>query len=154
MSSIRVLHSGKRDMQFEVLEASEQIVKRLPDVLDRVEYWQGVQWDADTAHEYARAAMLLRWDDPKIESYDVLYPRRAADYGNSVWSIMNRVQENLMRGGTRYSSGGRRNRTRAVKSVNADLAFNTRLWDLTDRWVRGDRFQPEPVIEGEYTVID
>lgn len=46
---------------------------------------------------------------------------------------MNRVQENLIRGGqrTRNADGARRH-VRAVKSLNEDIRLNRALWKLTE----------------------
>ena len=57
--------------------------------------------------------------------------RRAEDLDTSVWTVLNRVQENLLRGGlTRHSVSGRLVRTRSITSIREDVRINGGLWDL------------------------
>lgn len=46
-------------------------------------------------------------------------------------AVLNRCQENLLRGGlSRRSPSGRLTRTRRVTSIRQDVALNSQLWDL------------------------
>jgi hypothetical protein len=48
-----------------------------------------------------------------------------------LWSTLNKVQENLLRGGmSRRSVNGRLTRTRRITSIREDVRLNGRLWDL------------------------
>ena len=82
----------------------------------------------------APADVLPRLMDVNVEGTDLTHifravmglylggRERSADSGDSLWLTMNRVQENLVRGGLRgRSSTGRRVRTRAIHSVQEDV---------------------------------
>jgi hypothetical protein len=57
--------------------------------------------------------------------------RRVEDAGEDLWSTLNKVQENLIRGGlSRRSTSGRLTRMRGITAIRKDLQLNSQLWDL------------------------
>ena len=59
--------------------------------------------------------------------------RRVEDVGNNLWTCLNKVQENLLRGGlSRLTASGRRTRTRRITSIAEDVRINGRVWDLAE----------------------
>jgi hypothetical protein len=59
--------------------------------------------------------------------------RRDEDNKSDVWTTLNVVQENLMRGGQETrNADGRRRHVRAIRSVNEDIRLNRALWRLTE----------------------
>ena len=67
----------------------------------------------------------------------MLQIRRAEDAGNDLWSVFNRVQENLLQGGiltvTPKDNGKvRRSRSRAIRSIDQNLEVNKMLWTLSE----------------------
>ena len=53
------------------------------------------------------------------------------DTGDDLYSALNKVQENLLRGGlARRSASGRLVRTRRISSIKEDVRINSGLWDL------------------------
>jgi hypothetical protein len=89
---------------------------------------------------FARSALELRYGEDwsqasPVTTEQVLSPRRVADSGQDLWSTLNRVQENLLKGGLRgRSRSGRRTRTRAIRSVTEDVRLNRALWRLTEHF--------------------
>jgi hypothetical protein len=83
---------------------------------------------------FAERALTLRYPDSGqagMAASQLLNCRRPEDAGNDLYSILNRVQENLLRGGlTRRSAGGRLVRMRRITSIREDLRINTGLWDV------------------------
>jgi hypothetical protein len=63
----------------------------------------------------------------------VLAARRLDDNYADLWSVFDRTQENLIRGGLVGRGGsGRRQRTRPVQGIDPDLRLNRALWLLAD----------------------
>jgi hypothetical protein len=83
---------------------------------------------------FAERALMLRYADlteSGMEPSRLLTCRRSEDVGDDLWSVMNRVQENLLRGGvSRRSVTGRLTRTRRISSIREDVRLNGGLWDL------------------------
>ena len=89
------------------------------------------------ARPHARAALALKYDAPDkpapITETQVLAPRRLDDDRRDLWSVFNRTQENLLRGGLHgRSANGRRQTTRPVQGIDQDLRLNRALWLLAD----------------------
>ena len=88
----------------------------------------------DEQLEFASQALAIRYEDISqsgMQPSTLLAHRRIEDAGDDLWSVLNRVQENLLRGGiTRRSASGRLTRTRRISSIREDVRINGRLWDL------------------------
>ena len=84
--------------------------------------------------EFAVQALALRYPDPATQGMmpvQLLTSRRPQDLGDDLWSVLNKVQENLIGGGLRRrSAAGRLMRTRRTTSIREDVLLNGRLWDL------------------------
>ena len=83
---------------------------------------------------FAERALALRYPDPAqagMPASQLLQCRRSEDAGDDLYSTLNKVQENLIRGGlTRRSANGRLVHTRRISSINEDVRINSGLWDL------------------------
>jgi hypothetical protein len=87
---------------------------------------------------FARDAARIRFGIDSTDPVDVsmtrglLAPRRNQDYGNDLWSVFNRVQENGTRGGFQVpDANGRLRRVRERRNIVADVTWNQGLWELT-----------------------
>lgn len=64
------------------------------------------------------------------------HTRRSLDAGNDAWRVFNRVQENFMRKGIGFSIDGKNFASlRDVKSPNAQLEKNEKLWKLAEQTI-------------------
>jgi hypothetical protein len=134
LAKISVRHVGLTDT--DLVGAAETVANGADKIADRLNVWKNVELNSAEQNAYAEAAALCRWseDEVKVQPDQLVEPRRYADNKNDLWTTFNRVQENLIRGGLRVGvKNGRRQRTRAVKSVGADLKLNKALWTLTEK---------------------
>lgn len=81
---------------------------------------------------FAKAAALSAYGDD-WQAFDpalLLAVRRPEDEGNDVWTVMNRLQENILRGGVSFesSNSGRTFATRGITHIGRRLDFNNDLW--------------------------
>jgi len=131
------------------------IVRGLPDMLDRIGHLQRAEVDHEQALEFALNAASLRWemmpsqeeialsDEPLRGSYadrktirDLARAYRREDAEPNAWAVFNRVQESLIRGGaavasyTDRSPHGTRRKARPVGSVSESVRINRSLWDM------------------------
>jgi hypothetical protein len=75
-----------------------------------------------------------------VEPETLLKARRTEDEGADLWTVMNRVQENLIRGGVsdaRRDRGGRLRSVRSLKGIDSKVSLNKGLWGLAERLVNG-----------------
>lgn len=118
----------------EVVTAALNIAERFEALADQVERMERRPMHRDEQIDFAERALALRFGDTLqagMPPSAVLEARRAEDAADNLWSVLNRVQEHLMRGGlSRRSASGRLTRTRGISSIREDVRINSGLWDL------------------------
>lgn len=129
-----VYHSQK-DIVGRVLEGTCNIVREIPQIAGKVEQMHAVKLAREEQEAFAVSAQMLRWEErTPVTSDQLLRIRRGADTSDDLWTVYNRVQENLLRGGMRgVNARGRRMKVRAVKSINEDTRINRALWALAEK---------------------
>ena len=135
VADVRVPHKG--DVAAQVIEGAYEVLQNFEQARESREAMRAVTLDGGEAEVFARAALALKYDDPAkpapITERQVLAPRRLDDNRADLWSVFNRTQENLIRGGLVGRGGsGRRQRTRPVQGIDQDLRLNRALWLLAD----------------------
>ncbi|MFU8291118.1 DUF932 domain-containing protein [Pseudomonas aeruginosa] len=135
VADVRVPHKG--DVAAQVIEGAYEVLHGFEQAQASREAMRAVTLDGGEAEVFARAALALKYDDPAkpapITERQVLAPRRLDDNRSDLWSVFNRTQENLIRGGLLGRGGnGRRQRTRPVQGIDQDLRLNRALWLLAD----------------------
>ena len=148
IDSINVRHSG--DALEKVIDGTYRVLGQAEAVLAAPQDWSRLALDYDARAALAASAHVLRFGDADgrvvtpIKPEQRLTPRRADDRANDLWTVMNVVQENVMRGGlsargpatTDQQGRWRRGRvvtTRAINNIDQDVKLNKALWDLGER---------------------
>lgn len=135
VADVRVPHKG--DVAGQVIEGAYQVLHGFDRALESRESMQVITLDEGEAEVFARAALSLKYDDPDkpapITESQILMPRRFDDRRPDLWSVFNRTQENLTKGGLHgRSANGRRQQTRPVQGIDSDIRLNRALWLLAD----------------------
>lgn len=137
--SFRVTHRG--DVVDEVVSSAVEISERFGVLASRVERMEQTFLPKEDQLAFAERALAVRFPDPLqcgILPAQLLSCRRVDDLGNDLWSVLNKVQENLLRGGvSRLTQSGRRIATRRISSIREDVRINCRLWDLAEEVMAG-----------------
>jgi hypothetical protein len=124
-----------------VIDAISEVTTNIPMVVGKVQGMMGKILTPSQQRSFARQAVIERWgEDRWVDLSEVLGIRRAADKGTDLWTVFNRVQENMLDGGIVTSttdSKGRikLNKTRKVKSIDENLRVNKMLWSLSEAMV-------------------
>lgn len=135
VADVRVPHKG--DVAGQVIEGAYQVLHGFDRALESRESMQAITLHDSEAEVFARAALSLKYDDPDkpapITESQILMPRRFGDRRPDLWSVFNRTQENLTKGGLHgRSANGRRQQTRPVQGIDSDIRLNRALWLLAD----------------------
>jgi hypothetical protein len=90
---------------------------------------------ADQQKEFAQKAFALRsYTDRQLteeELTEFLAPRRAQDAGDSLWVVLNRVQESVLKGGFHVTnSNNKLRRAKSIKNIQKDIQLNQQIWEL------------------------
>ncbi|MGS0639360.1 DUF932 domain-containing protein, partial [Citrobacter sp. VF227] len=83
----------------------------------------------------AKAALTYRFGEEHqpVTETQVLAPRRWQDDKHDLWTVFNRLQENLKKGGLAgRTAQGKRSHTRAVNGIDGDLKLNRALWVMAE----------------------
>ena len=135
VADVRVPHKG--DVAGHVIEGASQVLGGFAHAQESRESMQAITLDAGESEVFARAALALKYDDPAkpapITESQILMPRRVDDRRPDLWSVFNRTQENLLKGGLQgRTANGRRQQTRPVQGIDSDIRLNRALWLLAD----------------------
>jgi hypothetical protein len=106
--------------------------------------WSAQNLQREERDAFAEAAHVLRFGDAEgnvttpVKPDELLRARRFEDKRDDLWSVFNRVQENVIKGGCHgvgFDAAGRRRRvtTRPVNGIDADVKLNKALWVLAER---------------------
>ena len=136
--AIHVRHTGQ-ELGL-IISASFDILSQLPKIADQVTEFRTRMLSDPAAGEFATRALALRYTEPTaapIRAEQLLDVRRGEDCGRDLWSVTNRVQENLLRGGMKDTY--RVNRTgkpframRAIRGLDSNVKINLGIWALAE----------------------
>lgn len=143
-----VRHTHRAMSGFE--EMLQGIITSLPKMMDTISSLRSRRMDIDEAQELATKAVQLRWDyidgvyvpeDTPKGTYatrstvrDALSCQRREDATFDAWTVLNRIQENVVRGNvmvrsiTDRSQGERK--ARPIASIQEHVRVNQQLFDM------------------------
>ena len=134
VADVRVPHKG--DVAGHVIEGAYQVLSGFERVKDSRDAMRAITLHDAEAEVFARAALALKYDEDKpapITESQILRPRRHDDDRRDLWSVFNRTQENLTKGGlSARAANGRRQTTRPVQGIDQSVRLNRALWLLAD----------------------
>ncbi len=136
IQDIRIRHSG--DVVDSVVQGAHTILDGFDLVREKKETFKSIALQPEEASAFSRAALNLRYGDGEkraapITEDQLLQTRRAEDTKSDLWTVLNVVQENTIKGGLKgRSASGRRQRTRAVNGITQNVQLNKALWVLAD----------------------
>lgn len=130
--AVCVAHRG--DVVERVVTGALQISDQFDRLAAQVERMEAKHLNKSDQLEFAARALAFKYPDVATSGMvpaQLLTIRRSEDIGDDLYTVLNRTQENLLRGGlSRRAPSGRLTRTRRVTSIRKDVALNTQLWDL------------------------
>jgi len=134
---IRIPHKG--NIARNVIDGAFDVLDTFDLIREQTDSMRGVELDRAEQHAFARSALALRYDPTDTEApcpvteSQLLAPRRFEDRRDDLWTVFNRVQENLTKGGLHgRSRTGRAMSTRPVTGIDQNVKLNRALWMLAD----------------------
>ena len=131
----------------EVVRASFRLLEFVPKVGEMVNRFRERLLNANESLDLARHAVLLRYpslDASPVEPETLLKARRDEDVSLDLWTALNRVQENLIRGGVSDYRRDRRGRLRSVRAltgIDSKVGLNKGLWGLAEQLANGQSLE-------------
>lgn len=150
LEMVRIRHTETPDV---VVDAQAKLLTGFDGVAEDIRVFSAVKLDREQQKVFAEAAMALRWEgenESPIKADSLLIARRSEDMQPSnvpqlswnrdrtakddLYTTMNVVQENLIKGGIRgRNAKGARTTTREVKGIDSSNAINRGLWILQSK---------------------
>lgn len=132
LAGLRVLHNDT-DIHKHIIQGTNLVRQITDDVITpQVEAMTRKVLSKAMEREFALAATFLKWGEVKEDQVDhLLTVQREGDDGRSLWQVLNRIQENAVKGG--YQTVNRAGHTmtaRPISSIARDVDFNVNLWTL------------------------
>ncbi len=138
----KVRHVG--DIIPNILNASEKVAKQMPELAQNVLQWSQIQLSDAAQLQFAvQASSLILPNGALMPRHaDLLRKRRFADAGTDLWTVYNRIQENVVHGGLRFravnTAGIVRNASvRSITAIDRNVGINKQLWDLAGTFAGG-----------------
>lgn len=130
---IRVPHRG--NVVEKVIEGAYEVLGIFDKVEEKREAMKARLLPPMAQQAFARAALTYRFGEEHqpVTVSQILTPRRYEDRQDDLWSVFNRCQENLLKGGLPgRTARGKRSHTRAVKGIDGDVKLNRALWVMAE----------------------
>lgn len=141
---IKIRHTG--NIIDDVISGTSRILESAPKVIEAISQWKSIILSESEQMVLAESAHALRFENGSpVEAEKLLGVRRYSDNANDLWTVFNRIQENVISGGLRVVVPGhvdettgdyvqsRRNRTRAVTGIAESTKLNRELWTLAEK---------------------
>lgn len=133
MGSFNIRHSGYSFEQLQ--ETLNEAIERLPQLVGKINEYNMITLTPTQQKDFARRALELRSYSDRVptdeELAEFLAPRRTQDQGDSLWVILNRVQESVMKGGYHLTNArGKARKAKSIKNIQQDIKLNQQVWEL------------------------
>lgn len=133
LGEIKVPHRG--NVVEQVIEGAYEVLGVFDRVEEKRDAMQSLQLLPPAQQALANAALTYRFGEEHqpVTAAQILTPRRYEDRQDDLWSVFNRCQENLLKGGlTGRTAKGKRSHTRAVNGIDGDVKLNRALWVMAE----------------------
>ncbi|MEM5406279.1 DUF932 domain-containing protein [Paraburkholderia unamae] len=133
---IRIPHKG--DVVENVIEGAIRVLDSFELVDEQREGMQALTLSEAEQTVFARAALSLKYEPtdttpPPVTERQLLGVRRWEDRAPDLWTTLNKVQENIVRGClSGRNAAGRRAVTRPVTGIDQNVKLNRALWILAE----------------------
>lgn len=142
VDEVRIKHTGA-NIVHDVIEASFRVLGQSTTAIETASRWgqlqltDGEQTALAIGAHHARFADAAGEIDTPIEPAQLLSARRMDDRKNDLWTVFNRIQENVIKGGlsgvARDADGKKRRvTTREVKGIDGNLNLNKAIWKMAE----------------------
>lgn len=132
--SYKIKHIG--DRTDDVATAIDKITSYKPQLEQKINSFESVVLSQTEQESFARSSIPLRFEKHlQVDFKDLLIPHRDEDMKDDLYTTLNVIQENLLRGNISgvNRETGRRFTSREITSISKDVDVNQGLWDIAER---------------------
>jgi len=132
--SYKIKHLGERENDVAVAVATITAIK--PKLMYKINTLSSIKLSQLEKETFAKSALPLRFEEHLEVNYqDLLIPHREEDFKDDLYTTLNIIQENLIRGNISgvNKASGRRFTSKEIKSITTDTQVNKGLWDIAEK---------------------
>lgn len=132
--SYKIKHLGDREN--DVVTAVTNITNIKSKLEDKLTQLSSINLSQVEKESFAKSTIPLRFEDHlEVDYQDLLVPLRAEDCKDDLYTTLNIIQENLIRGNVSgvNKETGRRFTSKEIKSISKDIQLNKGVWDIAER---------------------
>ena len=130
----KIKHLGERDN--DVANAVANITSIKDKLIQKIEKLESITLNQNEKESFAKSSIPLRFEEHlEINHKDLLIPHRMQDYKDDLYTVLNVIQENLIRGNVQgiNKDTKRRFTSKEITSISKDTQVNKGLWDIAEK---------------------
>ena len=130
----KIKHLGERENDVANAVAKITVVK--DKLINKINTLSNIKLSQLEKESFAKLSVPLRFEEHlEINHTDLLTPLRDEDYRDDLYTTLNVIQENLIRGnvGGINKETGRRFKSKEIKSITTDTLVNKGIWDIAEK---------------------
>ena len=130
----KIKHLGERDN--DVANAVANITSIKPKLMQKIEKLESITLNQSEKESFAKYSIPLRFEEHlEINYNDLLIPHRIQDSKDDLYTVLNVIQENLLRGNISgiNKDTKRRFTSKEITSISKDTEVNKGLWDIAEK---------------------
>ena len=132
--SYKIKHLGDRDN--DVAAAVAKITAIKEKLIEKIKTLSSIQLSNVEKESFAKLSIPLRFEKHlEVDYNDLLIPHREEDYKDDLYTVLNIIQENLIRGNVSgvNKESGRRFKSKEIKSITTDAQVNKGVWEIAEK---------------------
>ena len=133
-NSYKIKHIGDRNNDVDTAVKNITAIKST--LLEHVKTFESITLNENEKQSFANSCIGLRFEEHlQIDTSDLLIPHRDEDMKDDLYTTLNILQENLIRGNIQgvNKDTGRKFTSKAITSISKDVSLNQGLWDMAEK---------------------
>jgi len=143
-----IIHSGFKEEK--IAYAIDEVTSYMPTMEEEIDRFKQITLSAREQRSLASAAIDVRFDTQKhdINPDELLTIHRYEDGDSSLWTIFNRIQEAIIRGGIKGKNRetGRNFTSKAINAIDANFSLNKELWSTVKTMANLKSIEPMALV--------
>lgn len=130
----KIKHLGDRDN--DVANAVMNITLIKAKLMNKIKKLEDIQLSQQEKESFAKTSLPLRFEEHlEVNHIDLLKPHRDEDKKDDIYTILNVIQENLIRGNVTgvNKDTGRKFTSKEITSIKKDVEVNKGIWSIAER---------------------
>ena len=130
----KIKHLGEREN--DVINAVANITSIKPKLMKKIEKLESITLNQSEKESFAKFSIPLRFEEHlEINHNDLPIPHRFEDSKNDLYTVLNVIQENLLRGNISgiNKETKRKFTSKEITSISKDTDVNKGLWDIAEK---------------------